>query len=68
MPIYEYRCSECGEQFEKFVRSMNAEREVQCPKCQSEQVEKQISLFGASSTEGGLGLSQGAACAPSGGG
>ncbi len=46
MPIYEYRCTECGEEFEKFVRSMTAEVEVTCPACGSSQVEKKISLFG----------------------
>lgn len=47
MPIYEYRCTECGEEFEKFVRSMTAEVEAACPKCGSPQVEKKVSLFGS---------------------
>lgn len=48
MPIYEYRCTECGEEFEKFVRSMMSEVEVTCPKCGSQKAEKKISLFGSS--------------------
>lgn len=31
MPIFEYRCSDCGTQFEKLVR--RAEDAVECPQC-----------------------------------
>ena len=41
MPVYEYKCKECGEKFEKLVK-MDAE--VRCPKCGGE-VEKLISAF-----------------------
>ncbi|NIO72022.1 MAG: zinc ribbon domain-containing protein, partial [Anaerolineae bacterium] len=33
VPIYEYRCRQCAEKFEKFVRSSAAAAEVECPKC-----------------------------------
>lgn len=56
MPIYEYRCKECGEEFEKFVRSMTAEEEVVCPSCGSPQVEKKISLFGSRSSTSTVGV------------
>ncbi|HEC34046.1 MAG TPA: zinc ribbon domain-containing protein [Chloroflexi bacterium] len=46
MPIYEYRCRRCGEEFEKLVRSLSAQEVVTCPRCGSEEVEKAISLFG----------------------
>ena len=47
MPIYEYRCQECGEKFEKIVRSMNnPEPEIKCPKCGGRKVEKFLSAFG----------------------
>jgi len=47
MPIYEYRCQECGEKFEKFVRSMNNPGpEIECPKCGGQKVEKLLSAFG----------------------
>jgi len=68
MPIYEYQCSECGEQFEKFVRSMTGEEEITCPKCDSKEVVKQISLFGGSgSSESGFSLPAASSCAPGGG-
>ncbi|RKY04859.1 zinc ribbon domain-containing protein [Candidatus Poribacteria bacterium] len=41
MPIYEYRCKECGERFETLVLS---EGEIpSCPSCGGDKVEKLIS-------------------------
>ena len=31
MPIYEYKCRECGDKFEKLVRTSNAEKDVKMP-------------------------------------
>ncbi|OGN98323.1 MAG: hypothetical protein A2Y89_05195 [Chloroflexi bacterium RBG_13_51_18] len=33
MPIYAYRCRECGEQFESFRAMNDDDAEVACPKC-----------------------------------
>ena len=46
MPIYEYTCSECNTQFEKFVRSMTGKVEAKCPHCGSTHTKKGWSLFG----------------------
>ena len=48
MPLFEYRCADCGSRFEFLVRGETA---PVCPACRSEQVEKQLSVFavGASS-------------------
>lgn len=46
MPIYEYRCSQCGEKFEKLVRSTSGPVEVRCPACEDDRVERLISAFG----------------------
>jgi putative FmdB family regulatory protein len=46
MPIYEYRCLECGEKFDKLVRSMNSQVEIECPKCGGQKVKKLLSAFG----------------------
>jgi putative FmdB family regulatory protein len=46
MPIYEYRCEECDEDFEVFVRSPSQRANPTCPKCGSHRVRKAISLFG----------------------
>ncbi|MBI4825333.1 MAG: zinc ribbon domain-containing protein [Nitrospirae bacterium] len=49
MPIYEYRCNECGEEFEKLV--MGKDAAISCPKCDSKDVTKKLSVFGLSGSE-----------------
>jgi len=63
MPIYEYRCAECGERFELFVRSSSKQTVPACPKCGSPKVEKAISLFGVGGADGGSRASA-ASCGP----
>ena len=41
MPLYEYRCKQCGHQFEK-IQSFSAPEEKECPVCQGE-LEKLLS-------------------------
>jgi len=68
MPIYEYRCQECGEKFEKLVRSGNDHPKLTCPNCGSQQAEKLLSLFGTSgfSTTPNFTSSSSDSCQPSG--
>lgn len=40
MPIFDFRCSECGKTFELLVRSTTVPA---CPACGSEALEKQVS-------------------------
>ena len=42
MPIYEYRCLECGRVSEIFLRSLNNQN-VQCPACGSYKLDKLLS-------------------------
>ncbi len=51
MPIFEYRCQECGHQFELIV--FRAEAPTRCPKCKTEKTERLVSGFamGAASTK-----------------
>jgi putative FmdB family regulatory protein len=55
MPIFEYRCRECGAQFEKIVRS--AAEHVICESCQSKKVEQLLSVFTVSAASGSTGAS-----------
>ena len=45
MPIYEYRCNNCGHQFEK-LESLSAEPIQKCPECGKQHAERQISASG----------------------
>lgn len=42
MPIYEYRCGQCGKEFEQLVLSDT--EEVACAHCQGTQVRKLVSV------------------------
>jgi putative FmdB family regulatory protein len=68
VPIYEYRCSMCGERFEKLVRTSSGAAEVRCPKCDTEKVERQLSVFGINTGSAGGSFSSAPSCAPSSGG
>jgi putative FmdB family regulatory protein len=50
MPIYEYRCLECGRISEIFLRSLNSQN-VQCPICGSYKLDKLLSASYALRTE-----------------
>ena len=63
MPIFEYRCSGCGLDFEQLVRS---EDRVTCPECGSSKVRKQLSVVAAPRKAGGGSEDAGGCC--SGGG
>lgn len=52
MPIYEYQCQECGNEFEALV-SMNASENPACPKCDAKKVRKKMSVI--ASNKGGCG-------------
>jgi putative FmdB family regulatory protein len=43
MPIYEYACQDCGHAFETLVRATTV---PQCPHCQSQHLDKQLSVVG----------------------
>ena len=40
MPMYEYRCESCGETYEELRRMQDADKDLKCPACQSEQVQR----------------------------
>ena len=43
MPIYEYRCHECGKRFELLFLNVHTISPIQCTHCQSKNVERLIS-------------------------
>ena len=56
MPIFEYVCESCGQEFEELVFGSNGADNVTCPGCSGDEVKKKISLF-ASRGEGNNSLS-----------
>ena len=50
MPIYEYTCSSCGEEFEELV--LGSDEKISCPKCKSGKVKKKMSVFAHKGEEG----------------
>lgn len=66
MPLYGFICQDCQEDFEELV-SVSKLDEVACPNCESNSVERQLSMVASLKTNGSSGISSGAACAPGGG-
>ena len=64
MPIYEFECEKCGEEFEQLV--MGSGKVVQCPKCGSMDTNKKMSACafksGTSFVSTGKKASSGGAC------
>jgi putative FmdB family regulatory protein len=48
MPIFEYKCDDCGKKFEILHKSSANLEEVKCPDCQSVNHKKLLSSFSAS--------------------
>jgi putative FmdB family regulatory protein len=42
MPLYEYECQSCHQHFELLVREQTV---LVCPSCQSDDLQKQLSVF-----------------------
>ncbi len=68
MPLYEYVCTDCGEEFDALRPMRDADAPIACPRCQARNARRKISLFAAVGSEGviaGAGSSC-ASCTPSG--
>ncbi|MBW2035962.1 MAG: zinc ribbon domain-containing protein [Deltaproteobacteria bacterium] len=49
MPLYEFRCSKCGHEFEEIVFLTDKEP-IKCPKCGASNPERLLSMFSSSSS------------------
>ncbi len=47
MPLYEYRCEKCGQQYESYKRLAEEKKDETCPACGGRAVKMGISLFNA---------------------
>ncbi|MGD0074153.1 MAG: zinc ribbon domain-containing protein [Candidatus Binataceae bacterium] len=50
MPIYEYRCDDCGSFFEALVSASRPEAE--CPSCHGANLSRELSVFAAARGSG----------------
>ena len=69
MPIYEYRCESCGEEYEEITRRGTADEDVECPECGAHESHRVLSAFTVSSGSayvGGGGGGGGGGCGSSG--
>ena len=57
MPVYDYKCRQCGQVCELFLRSQD-ERRVKCPNCGGESLERLVSAFSVL----GSGTGEGSTC------
>ena len=47
MPIYEYKCDDCGTRFEKLVRRTSDAPGIECPSCGEKHLTQELSTFAA---------------------
>lgn len=66
MPLYDYQCKECGEIFELMVRFSEANQAQICPKCESKNTQRQLSIV-ASFKVASSGSSNSSSCGTQGG-
>lgn len=68
MPIYEYECRKCHNEFEALIRGESDLENNQCPECGSRELSKLLSLFGMKTSGGGGGSHGGGGCGTCSGG
>ena len=52
MPIFDFKCQECGHKFDLMVSNANKEK-VQCPQCGAVNLQQLISSFGTAKAGNG---------------
>ena len=61
MPIYEYKCEQCGSRYEQIRRMTEADRDLECPECKSTSIKRQLSEF-ATTTSSSDAMPMGGGC------
>jgi putative FmdB family regulatory protein len=52
MPLYEYKCDDCGHRFEKLVGLSAADEVQECPACGATACQRQYSAFASNVKKG----------------
>ena len=66
MPMYEFRCRECGERFEELRGVNEPDAGIECPRCGCGLIERLLSSFATSAASSPSGSSSGGSCGPRG--
>ncbi len=66
MPIFEFVCLDCGDSFDKLVKSSYAITDIKCPSCESQDIKKKLSLFSSKISGGAQAATVASNCAPGG--
>ena len=61
MPLYEFRCTKCGHEFEQIVFPSDNEP-MKCPRCRARKPERLLSIFSSSTTGTRAGGSVSSSC------
>jgi putative FmdB family regulatory protein len=64
MPLYEYNCRDCGDDFEKIVSFSQADQLPECPVCGQSNTQKKISAGAFIGATSGSGSSTSAPASP----
>ena len=68
MPIYEYYCSQCGNEFEKLLSISDPDvNSPECPDCQAHDTHRRLSRIASLGGSAASGTDSGSGCATSGG-
>jgi putative FmdB family regulatory protein len=67
MPIYEFRCADCGHVFEELVMRASDQEDLACPKCSARAVERVLSCCSVGAGGSAAGAGAGPSCTPRGG-
>jgi putative FmdB family regulatory protein len=51
MPVYEYRCRQCGRKFSLFLRTLDSQVTVACPRCGSSDASRLVSRVAVMKSE-----------------
>ncbi len=52
MPIYEFRCEDCGKEFEVFLKNKEELGNVECKNCKSKNLKRLMSIVNSIISEG----------------
>jgi putative FmdB family regulatory protein len=68
MPIYEYKCINCGERFELLKSAPDGNADTNCPKCGDKDTQRILSTFATFTAYSSMAAPSDESCLPSSGG